>query len=265
MGFYASTSAAALAEDILLQCGKLYANEFLAETTGTMGTVGATAAITLASGVASDDLYNTNTLYIKDDNDKLCTVAIDDSEASGGTITVDTTASLLISDGVTAGTFTSAVVYNLYILGAEEFVGYSTQTMDYEEETVEFLDCNEKVRDDVTKVVMGFSGDCKNFSSDKTFANIYNLSEYGSQVSQKQYHGGFSPNEKTYWLTTLKTENVNTKTIDISFFKGQFFSGGSIDMSAAGEYKVIPYSFKAVKDTLRDSSSVNGWSITEQS
>jgi len=263
MSFYANTSAAALAEDILLQCGKLYAQEFLTETTGVMGTPGAGAEITLASGVSADDVYNGKTLYIKDNNDKLCTVAITASAASGGTVTVDTTAALLVNDGLTPGTFTVALVYNVYILGTEGFVGYSTQTMDYEEETAEFLDCNEKVRDDVTKVVMGFSGDCKNFSSDKTFANIYNLTEYGSQVSKKQFHGGFSPKEKTYWLTTLKTENVNTKAIEISFFKGQFFSGGSIDMSAAGEYKVVPYSFKAVKDTLRDSSSVNGWSIAE--
>jgi hypothetical protein len=263
MGFYASDSAAALADDILLGCGKLYAKEYLAETTGTVGTPGATCAITLASGVASDDLYNGNTLYIVDNTGVLCSVNIDDSETSGGTITVDTTAALKVSDETTAGSFTASDALNCYILSDEEFVGYSTQTLDYEEETVEFLDCNEKVRDDITKVVMGFSGECKNFSTDKTFATVYGLTSYGSQTSQKQYHGGFAPPAKVNYQVTCKTENVNSKAIAITFFKGSFFSGGSIEMSSAGEYKVVPYSFKAKKDTLRDSSSVNGWKIIE--
>lgn len=263
MAFYANDSVAAIAEDILLKCGKLYVNEFMVETTGTMGTPGATAAITLAAGVPSDDYYNNMTLYIQDDNSKLCTVNIDDSETSGGTITVDTTGSLLVSDGATAGTFTVSVVYNLYILDVEQFVGYSTQSLDYEEEVVEFLDCNEKIRDDVTKVIMGFSGDCKNFSAEETFANVFNLTSYGLQTNQKQYHGGFTPPTKTYYLATLKTENIMDESIQIALFKGQFFGNGSVDFSTAGEYKIVPYSFKAVKDPLRDSGSVNGWKITE--
>jgi len=263
MGFYTNDSVAALATDIMLQCGKLYAKPFRVETTGTMGTPGATAAITLTAGVSVDDLYNGDTLYIVDDNSKLCTVAIDDSIATGGTIIVDTTASLLIEDNTTAGSFTSTVVYNLYILGDEEFVGYSTQSLDYEEETAEFLDCNEKVRDDITKVVLGFSGDCKNFATDKTFANVFGLTEYGSQTGQVEYHGGFSPATKAVWQVTLKATDVNSKQHQIQLFKGSFFSGGAIDFSAAGEYKIVPYSFKAVKDTLRDSSALNGWSVKE--
>lgn len=261
MSFYANDSAAALAEDILLKCGKLYSKKYEYDSTGVMGTPGASAVITI-SGTFVDDYYNGMTAYIQDDNDKLCYVDIDDS-AANTSITVDTTSSVLVEDESTAGTFTASATYNLYILGTEKFVGYSTQTLDYEEETVEFLDCNEKVRDDITKVIMGFSGDCKNFSAEKTFANIFGLTEYGSQTNQNQYHGGFSPPTKTFYQVYCKTENVVDEDIQIAFFKGQFFGNGSVDLSAAGEYKVVPYSFKAVKDPLRDSSAVNGWSIKE--
>ncbi|KKK95416.1 hypothetical protein LCGC14_2673040, partial [marine sediment metagenome] len=188
---------------------------------------------------------------------------IDDSETSGGTITVDTTACNTIEDEATAGSWTLAAEYNMYILNIEEFVGYSTQALDYEEELAEFLDCNEKVRDDIIKIILGFSGDCKNFSADKTFANIFSLTQYGSQSSQKQFHGGFSPPVKSFYLVTLKTENVMDKSIQISLFKGQFFGNGAVDFATAGEYKIVPYSFKAVKDPLRDTSAVNGWSIKE--
>ena len=263
MSFYANDSVAALAEDIVLKCGKLYASPYLVETTGVVGTPGATCAITLAAGVGSDDLYNDKTLYIQDDNDLLCTVNIDDSETSGGTITVDTTASVLLGAGTGAGTWTGSATYNLYILDTEEFVGYSTQTLDYEEETVVFEDCNEKVREDITKIVLGFSGDCKNFSAEKTFAEVFGLTAYGSQVSQTEYHGGFSAKLKTNYQVRLATENVVDKAIGIKLFKGSFFSNGSIDFGSAGEYKVVPYSFKAVKDTLRDTNEVNAWSITE--
>jgi hypothetical protein len=263
MAFYANDSVAALANDILLKCGKLYAQKYLVETTGTMGTPGAAALITLTAGVASDDLYNNKTLFIQDNNSKLCKVNIDDSATAGGTVTVDTTSCLKVEDELTAGSWTAASTYNLYILDTEEFVGYSTQSLDYEEETVEFLDCNERVREDISKVVMGFSGECKNFSSDKTFANVYGLTQYGSQTSQKQYHGGFQPPAKTFYKVTLKTENVVTKAISISFFKGSFFSNGAVDFGAAGEYKVVPYKFNAFKDELRDGTTLNAWSITE--
>ncbi len=263
MSFYASDSAAALAEDILLKCGKLYAKKYMVETTGIMGTPGATATIQLAAGVVSEDYYNDKTLYIQDDNSKLCVVNIDDSETSGGVITVNTTACKTIEDEATAGSWTTALVYNLYILDVEEFVGYSTQSLDYEEELAEFLDCNEKVRDDITKVILGFSGDCKNFSAEKTFANIFSLTAYGSQASQKQYHGGFSPPTKTFYQVTCKTENVMNEGIQISLFKVQFFGNGGVELSAPGEYKIVPYSFKAVKDPLRDTAALNGWSVKE--
>jgi hypothetical protein len=263
MSFYNDTSDAALAQDIVLKAGKLYASEFLSEGTGTMGTPGATAAITLSEGVASDDLYNGKTLFIVDDNSVLCSVVIDDSETSGGTITVDTTACDKVSDAVTAGSWTAAGTYSYYILGTEEFVGYSTQTLSYEEELVEFYDDFEKVRDDITKVILGFDGECRNVSTDKTLANVFNLSLYGSQTGQKEYHGGFTPPAKTYFSVRLATENVNDKSLSVTMFKGQFFGAGSVDFAASGEYKVVPFSYKSVKDTLRDSGSVNGWKITE--
>lgn len=264
MAFYTNNSVASLAEDVLLKCGQLYASKFLVETTGTTGTVGATCDITLVAGVASDDLYNNKTLYIVDDNSKLCTVNIDDSVASTDTIVVDTTATVQISDGSSAGSFTSSTAgYNLYILDTEEFVGYSTQSLDYEEETVEFLDCNDVVREDISKVILGFSGECKNFSSDKTFANIFNLTQYGSQSGQKEYHGGFDPAVKSYYQVRLATENVVDKAISITLFKGNFFGNGAVDMSSAGEYKMVPYRFKAYKDTLRDATTLNAWSISE--
>lgn len=264
MSFYASNSAAALAEDILLKCGQLFVKKYEYEGSGTVGTPGAACVITLATGsVSADDVFNGMTLHIRDDNGALCTVTIDDSATAADTITVDTTSANKVSDEATAGSFTASTAYNLYILGTEQFVGYSTQNLDYEEETVEFLDCNEKVRDDTTRVVLGFSGDAKNFSAEKTFAEIFSLTQYGSQTSQSQYHGGFSPPTRSYYQATLRTENVMADQVEITLFKGQFFANGAIDFSAAGEYKIVPYSFKAVKDVLRDSTAVNGWSIKE--
>jgi len=261
MSFYASDSAVALAQDILLKCGKLYVKKYEHEGVGVVGTPGAACVITL-TGTFIVDYFNTMTLFIKDDNSKLCYVTIDATVADTS-ITVDTTASKLVSDDTTAGTFTAATSYNLYILGKEEFFGYSSQSLDSEEEVVEFLDCNEKIRDDVIKVVLGFSGDCKNFSTEKTFSNIFNLTLYGGQTGQKQYHGGLTPPVKSFYQAICKTENVQDESIQIALFKGQFFSNGAVDLSSPGEYKIIPYSFKAVKDALRDSGAVNAWSITE--
>lgn len=262
MSFYTSTSDARLADDIVLQCGKLYVREYLSQNSGVMTTPGATATL-VDTNITADDEFNDKTLFIKDDNDLLCSVNIDDTALAGTELTIDTTSALQVSDGTTAGSFTTATTYNFYILNSEEFVGYSTQTLDYEEETVEFLDCNDLVRQDITRVVLGFSGECKNLSADKTLANIFGLTEYGSQTSQVEYHGGFTPAAKKYYQAILKTENVVPKDIDIKLFKGQFFGGGAIDFGAAGEYKVVPYSFKAYKDTLRDSSAVNGWSVRQ--
>ena len=128
MSFYASDAAAALAQDILLKCGKLYAKKYEFEGVGTVGTPGAACVITI-SGTFADDYYNGMTLYIKDDTNYLCTVTIDDS-AANTSITVDTTASLRIADNTTAGSFTASTAYDIYILGSEQFVGYSTQSLD---------------------------------------------------------------------------------------------------------------------------------------
>lgn len=262
---YASDNDANLLTDALLKCGKLYVKEFLAETNGVMGTPGATAAIVLASGVASDDLYNNKILYIRDDNDKLCTINIDDSATATNDITVDTTSSVLHSAGTGAGTFTASATYSLYILDTEKFFGYSTQTLDYEEEEVEFLDCNEVIRTDITKVILGISGDCKSFSVDKTLAEIFNLALNGSQSGQVRYEGGFSPKVKTNYQITLKTEKVENDiaSTQVEMFKGNFKPNGSVDVSSEGEYKVIPYMFKAVKDIIRDSGTNNGWAVTQ--
>lgn len=264
MSFYASDSEARLGNDIILKCGKLYAKEYLSENSGQLTTPGATCTI-VDTNITADDEFNGKTLFIKDDNDKLCTVNIDDTTLVGTLITFDSTAALQVDDATTAGSFTTLTTYNFYVLGSEEFVGYSTQSLDYEEETVEFLDCNDLVRQDITKVVLGFSGDCKNVSVDKTFSNIFGLETYGSQTGQVEFHGGFTPAVKKYYQAILKTENVAAKDIEVSLFKGQFFGGGAIDFGSAGEYKVVPYQFKAYKDALRDSGSVNGWSVRQES
>lgn len=262
---YASDTDANLLTDALLKCGKLYTKEYLVECNGVMGTPGATAEIVLSDGVASDDLYNDKTLYIRDDNDKLCTVNIDDSTATSDSITVDTTSSVLHSAGTGAGSFTAAATYSLYILDTEKFFGYSTQSLDFEEEEVEFLDCNEAVRTDVTKVILGFSGDCKSFSVDKTLSEIFNMSLNGSQSGQVRYEGGFSPKSKTNYQVILKTEKVenDTNSTQVEMFKGNFKPNGAVDFSAAGEYKIIPYQFKALKDTIRDAGTNNGWAVTQ--
>ena len=263
--FYASETDAQLLEDWLLKCGKMYVREYLTETNGVMDTPGATAKLVLASGVASDGLYNNKILYIKDDNSKLCTVAIDDSALATNDITVDTTSALQVSDGTTAGSFTDALTYSLYILDAERFVGYSTQALTYEEAEVEALDCNEVVRTDVTKVIVGFSGDIKSFSAEKTLSNIFNMRLYGSQTGQVRYEAGFSPKVKTNYQVIMKTEKVedDPNTTEVELFKGTF-KGTGLDIASAGEYKVIPYEFKAIKDILRDFGYVNGWAITHK-
>ena len=259
--FYASDSDAQLLSDWLLKCGKMYVKEFLTETNGVMATPGATAKLVLDSGVASDDLYNTKMLYIKDDNSKLCKVVIDDSATATNDITVDTTAALQHSDGITAGSFTDAATYSLYILDAERFVGYSTQALTYEEEEAEALDCNEVVRTDVTKVILGFGGDVKSFSVDKVLSNIFNMRIYGSQVGQVRYEAGFNPKVKTKYQVIMKSEKVedDPKTFEVELFKGTF-KGTGLDIAGAGEYKVIPYEFKSLKDILRDAGDVNGCS-----
>jgi len=263
MPLYTSTSDPNLLRDIMLQSGKVFGRQWvLGPTTGTMGTPGAAAAIAI-SGTYADDEFNGNPLYIVDDNSKLCTVDIDDT-AANTSITVDTTSALLVEDESTPGTFTASGVYDLYILGAEKFLGFSDQQLDVEEETVEFESGAvpvEVLREDTIKNVLGISGNLRNFGAN-LMAEPYALTQYGDQTNQIQQHGGGVPALRGDWALRIFLEDVNGFDWNIYAFKTNFFSNGAVNLSEQG-YKVTPYRAKWYEDTLRDSRLVNKWKIIQ--
>jgi len=265
MSFYTGTTDTNLLRDIMLQSGKLYVKKWEYDSKGTTGTVGATCAISLDSGaVTTDDEFNNMTLFIVDDNGVLCSVNIDDSTASGDTITVDTTSCNKVSDESTAGAFTNSTEYDMYILGTEEFVGYSDQQLDYEEERIDFMTgdiAHKRVRSDALGIVAGFSGNVRSFGAE-ILKEIYGMTTYGDQTNKIQVHGGNQPAVRSDYAVILKMDNVKGHNWEIEFFKGQFYANGAITTSA-DEYKMIPYKVDAFIDTLRDSDNVNMWRLTQ--
>ena len=264
MGLYTSVNDTNLLRDIMLQSGKLKGRQYIFLGKGTMGTPGATAVITLINGgTFLVNAYNGYKLHIVDDNSVMSVVDIDATTADTS-ITVDTTATKLISDETTAGTFTIAINYDLYILGDEKFLGYSDQQLDYEEETIPFETGEipaEQIREDTIRTVHGFSGNLRNFGAD-IFTEIFAMTSYGLQTNKIQIHGGNAPAVRNDWQLFMEMNNVAGHTNKIEFFKGQFFSNGAINTSEEG-YKVSPYIFKAFIDTLRDSNLVNKWRIIQ--
>lgn len=264
MGLYINTSDTNLLRDIMLQSGKLYLykHEFIGK--GTTGTVGATCVITLTSpDTFVDDAYNGMTLLLKDDNGVLCSVNIDDSVADTS-VTADTTAALLVSDETTAGTFTDATEYNMYIKGNKRFLGYSDQQVDYEEEKISFFTgdiARKKVRTDTLGIVAGFSGNVRNFGAE-LFGEIFGMQNYGSQTNQIQKHGGFQPISRDFYTASLEMKNVEDKDNFVEFFKGQLFPNGAVNTSEEA-YKIAPYIFESVEDSIRDNDNVNMWRIIQ--
>ncbi len=264
MGLYTSENDVNLLRDIMLQSGKIKGREYFMEGKGTVGTPGVSCVITLTNPPTfAEDALNGYKLYIVDDDSDLCIVDIDDSVANTS-ITVDTTATKEVSDETTAGTFTASTEYDLYILKDEKFLGYSDQQLDYEEETIDFNTGDiprKRVRSDTLGIILGFSGNLRNFGAD-LFSEIFGLTSYGSQTNKKQYHGGNTPAVRSDWQLTMEMKNVKGHDWTVQFFKGQFFSNGALNTSEEG-YKIAPYMFKSFIDTLRDSDNVNQWRIIQ--
>ncbi len=264
MSFYVNTADTNLLRDIMLQSGKFFVYKWEFEGKGTMGTPGASAVITLTDPPTfANDAFNNMTLFLRDDNDILASVNIDDSIADTS-VTVDTTAANKVSDEATAGSWTAATVYDMYVQGTKVFFGYSDQQVDFEEETIDFLSGEiprEIIRSDTLGIVAGFSGNARNFGQ-INFSEIYSMTTYGSQANQLQSHGGFTPAARANWTARLEFNNVKIKLNTVEFFKGTLFPNGAVNTSEEG-YKITPYIFKASRDTLRDSGAVDMWRIIQ--
>lgn len=262
---YTSNSDIQLSLDILHQAGKMNVSVMHYIGKGTMGTPGATATVTLTNpqfqGVAlADDDYNTSTLFIRDDNSVLSSVPIDDSAGVAKTVTVDTTATLLISDGVSAGAFTVSAIYDVYILEAQKFIGFSTQEFNYEQDVEIFKnDDNEAVEEDILEARISVSGEMRTFGI-PALERIMTLTQNGLQTGQEEYHGGFLPVRENFALIIDGMTDTEGKVWDFTVFKGRFRPNGAIATSPKG-YKTQPYIFTGLNDLIRDNSTVNAFKI----
>ena len=262
---YSSSTDIQLSLDILHQAAKFNVSVIHYIGKATMGTPGATAVLTLTTpqfeGAAlSDDDYNLSNLFIRDDNSVLSTVVIDDSASSGTSVTVDTTATALISDGSTAGAFTSSAIYDVYVLGIQGFIGFSTQELNVEQDVDVFKnDDNEAIEEDILESRISLSGEMRTFGV-PALERILSLTQYGLQTGQEEYHGGFLPVRENFAIVLDGMTDTEGKVWDATVFKSRFRPNGAIATSPKG-YKVQPYMAQGLADLIRDNSKVNAFKI----
>lgn len=258
---YTGTNDGQLLKDIVHGAGKFFVKKIEASAKGTMGTPGATAIITLPAGiVTADDEFNTMTLYMVDDDNELTYVDIDDTTLATPSITVDTTASLKVKDRTTAGNFTAATQYDLYIAGLKKYLGFAEFNFNVEVEDEVFEDDeNMPVRTDIVRVKIMCEGELKNFGG-AIFVNIYTMQEYGDNTGTKEeYHSGFDLTRDEY-MAIIEFTDVAGKDWTLEFFRGLFKPSGAVDMKKG--YKRTPFVYNALVDVLRDSRDVSGYSLS---
>jgi hypothetical protein len=116
----------------------------------------------------------------------------------------------------------------------------------------------ESIVEDTLEMMYTLSGSNANFGEDVIRA-LLNLSSYGSQTSQSESHGGFTPATRSYYRITMVGANRAGLETTVQLFKGQFRFSGDIDFGSE-EYKSLPFTFSVKKDSLRpDAKNAMMW------
>jgi hypothetical protein len=283
--FYTSTSDTDLNDELLAGCAELYIQKREFNGTAVFNAVGTDTDELQLVGTsgASNDAYNStvaNNLYIEDDNGALAVgKVIDTIGGTGETVVVFDSASMtLVSDGTTAPTLTDGATFNVKVLSGSstnqfgDYFGYTDDSLEFDNtpETEPLEICNidgqlEEKDEVVTKANVLLTGATFNVPNSDVISKIMNASLYGlNNATNKEYHGGFSPDISGRYEITAKTKDRAGSILAIQIFEVQLLLNGALPLSGAG-WKSISFQAKGKADGLRDSNEVNAYRILIQS
>ena len=279
--FFESTSDADLAKDLLAGAAELYIQkqEFSGTAVLTLVGGGNDTLILADGGAAADDDYDSSAadnLLIVDDNGVLARGKVIDtmSESAGTQLTFEASNMVLVSDGVTAPTFTDGATYTVRVLSGSNtnqfgvFFGYTDDSVEFdattETEPLEIVNIEgqtEEVAEKVNKRAVTMKGATYNVPNSDVLSKIMNMESYGlNTATHKEFHGGFSPNIQSFYQMTALTKDWQGNNVAVQIFKAQLKNDGAIALGGAS-WKSIKFSLNGKKDELRDSVKVNAFSI----
>jgi hypothetical protein len=262
MSFYTSEADATLKQEMVLKDVDLFISKFEYEGSGVESESSNDITLTPATSPSwSSNAYQSTTglnLVVKADSSKVFIGKVKSNSATA--VTFDATLMTNIADG-TAGTASDWAVassYDFYILTANssyahgDYFGFCREVkLNVTEDIVEYKKGvpRESIVEDTLEMMYQLSGSNANFGED-VLKSVLNLGQYGSQTSQFEVHGGFTPATRSYYRITLVGKNRNDKDMTVQLFKGQFRFSGDIDFGAE-EYKALPFTYVVKKDAIR--------------
>jgi len=281
--FYNSVSDADLVKELLAGACELEIQRFEYEGLGTLYLHAGNDELVITDTSFSDDDLNSSVadnIHIIDDNG-LCArgKVIDTIAETGRTILmIETNDMVLVSDGVTVPTFTDGTEYTVQILSGSntnlfgDYFGYNDDGVEFDSspETLPLVIVNiegqeEEVAEKVTKRILTLVGNTFNVPNSDIISKVMNMEQYGlNNATQKEYHGGFSPNISDFYQITAKLKVWDGENFAVQLFKGQLMANGAMAISGT-EWKMVGFQFKGKKDTIRDNVQVNGFRILKWS
>jgi len=261
--FYSSKSDLALAQRVMLNSPDVYVNKIEHEQDGALLDLTVPAVATFATTgftFADDDFISAafENLFFIDDVGELCKVKIDDSLSSGGLITFDSTAAVLVNDETSSAALTDAKTYQMRVVEASpnalvgSFIGdTSDYAFNYELNEAELkVGIPKKLRaKGVVEVVMSLSFNYAQITDPKILISGLRGETRGDQTAQTQVHYGFEPNTADKYMI----QGLSTDQIGRNFFFEAFYCELSISELTFGgdEYKQLGVSASMLADPMR--------------
>lgn len=261
MAGYTNKTDTDLVSDFVLQSPDVYMSKYEYIGTAALSTTTPNAhTLTPATAPvwAADEFNSTQAknLYLLDDNDAICSCAIDDTTLNTS-ITFDEDDLLLLSDGVTAATLTDETTYDIQIRTKNntyewgDFMGYlGDGNYEESEETVAFHYGvpKRKIREDLISSDGKLTANL--FSTENTLIKaLRNMESFGLQTTEIQYAKGFVPSARDFYQIVLIGEDVDGKATRLVLLMGQFALGGSESLYGE-DYKSLPFEFRQVANEI---------------
>lgn len=267
MAFYPSKTSNNLTQDAVIKQGDIYLQkyEYESDTNATLDLTTATAAVLTINDTVSwsDDLYNSTMAYnllVIDDNGVVGKYKIDDTAESGGdwTLTFDSTAGILESDGTTTPSLTDEGTYQIKVLtpsdvsAVGDFLGYAVDinfTADMEKVEFEYGVPASVKYTDVIRVSSMIEGSISQIANEDVLKAIYNATEYGASADKVALAIGSNTGAFSRYRVTIATQDRSGTDMYIKVINGEFKPTGGLSMSEL-DYKKLPFEIKAFSDNF---------------
>lgn len=263
MAFFTSESDSTLNDAFILADADVFISKIEAEYTAAVESEsGNDITLTTSGTTYGTDTYNSTVglnLIVTADSSKLFIGKVKDT--TNTTIVFDATAMTNIADGTagTASDWTAASAYNFYVMTADSTYAWGAYfghvkdlEVSMEQNNIQFTKGvpQEEIVEDLLSMKYSVKG--KNFqpANEDVWKAIMNSTQYGSQISQWEHHGGFVHGARPFYRLTLIGKTRGNKDITLQFFRGQFTIDGALALSTE-EYKPLGFTYNVKKDALR--------------